>query len=552
MKKFFLTMAACAALSFSASAVEAGDANIYASGLKVSGNTIEFVLNATPTNVVVNFYAEGVAEPVKVITVDNAAKGFNTVSLEGEFEDLEANTSLTWEVVATAAANNAVKGFSTYSSKVAELCNGGNASAEIWAQAGATVADAQKMEYPYSIAVDKCPTSPNFGNIYVLNNSDYGYGSIDRASGLYVYDSNLNLLNETPIKDGFGMRTLAVSDGKIPAAPYAVTVDEEGFVYISNNSGYNNNGGIFVASPEDVNTFTKLITPPTGSYYFQDIVVTGSGENKVLWALEEENCQVYKYEIGKGQTEPKVFCTPITPSEAVSDKYTVNKFVKWPARICSDKKGGLWVITGMSGSAADYKGDNYGYFLLNHINSEGILDGYMDDYWGWLSKSEDSELTTYYAKAKRSLDIEMNNDGTQLYVAIMGTIANFPVNENGLIAGDSGAVVYGGTKDIEFGRYGGSLHPVTTGIAVDAAGNLYATDLSGYFQAFAPVKADNTYTTKANEVVVVNDQMTGVESTFVDENVPVEYFNLQGVKVAAPENGVFVKKQGSKVTKVVL
>ena len=36
------------------------------------------------------------------------------------------------------------------------------------------------------------------------------------------------------------------------------------------------------------------------------------------------------------------------------------------------------------------------------------------------------------------------------------------------------------------------------------------------------------------------------------DNAPVEYYNLQGVKVANPENGIFVKKQGTKATKVVL
>ena len=36
------------------------------------------------------------------------------------------------------------------------------------------------------------------------------------------------------------------------------------------------------------------------------------------------------------------------------------------------------------------------------------------------------------------------------------------------------------------------------------------------------------------------------------DNAPIEYYNLQGVKVANPENGIFIKKQGSKTTKVVL
>lgn len=37
-----------------------------------------------------------------------------------------------------------------------------------------------------------------------------------------------------------------------------------------------------------------------------------------------------------------------------------------------------------------------------------------------------------------------------------------------------------------------------------------------------------------------------------DENAPVEYYNLQGVKVEKPENGIFIKKQGAKATKIVV
>jgi hypothetical protein len=37
-----------------------------------------------------------------------------------------------------------------------------------------------------------------------------------------------------------------------------------------------------------------------------------------------------------------------------------------------------------------------------------------------------------------------------------------------------------------------------------------------------------------------------------DETAPVEYFNLQGVRVANPENGLYIKRQGDKATKVIL
>ena len=35
-----------------------------------------------------------------------------------------------------------------------------------------------------------------------------------------------------------------------------------------------------------------------------------------------------------------------------------------------------------------------------------------------------------------------------------------------------------------------------------------------------------------------------------EENAPVEYFNLQGVRVANPANGLYIKRQGNKVEKV--
>ena len=37
-----------------------------------------------------------------------------------------------------------------------------------------------------------------------------------------------------------------------------------------------------------------------------------------------------------------------------------------------------------------------------------------------------------------------------------------------------------------------------------------------------------------------------------DENAPVEYYNLNGQRVNNPANGIFVRKQGSKVEKVVI
>ncbi len=44
----------------------------------------------------------------------------------------------------------------------------------------------------------------------------------------------------------------------------------------------------------------------------------------------------------------------------------------------------------------------------------------------------------------------------------------------------------------------------------------------------------------------------GIDTIAVDENAPVEYYNLQGVRVANPESGIYVVRQGNKVSKVLV
>lgn len=44
----------------------------------------------------------------------------------------------------------------------------------------------------------------------------------------------------------------------------------------------------------------------------------------------------------------------------------------------------------------------------------------------------------------------------------------------------------------------------------------------------------------------------GISAPIVDNDAAVEYFNLQGIRVDNPENGVFIRRQGSEVSKVAL
>ncbi len=90
-----------------------------------------------------------------------------------------------------------------------------------------------------------------------------------------------------------------------------------------------------------------------------------------------------------------------------------------------------------------------------------------------------------------------------------------------------------------------------------------AADLSGF--TYTPdwtVKPVFDFATSADDIMSVDgagvtpqavtgssSHTSGVEGITVD-SAPVEYYNLQGVRVANPEAGIFIRRQGNSVTKV--
>ena len=75
-------------------------------------------------------------------------------------------------------------------------------------------------------------------------------------------------------------------------------------------------------------------------------------------------------------------------------------------------------------------------------------------------------------------------------------------------------------------------------------------DYSVYIYHFVP----GTVAEKLCFAVAPKEDSSGVENIVVEEmeeiDAPVEYYNLQGVKVAEPSNGIFIKVQGKKASKV--
>lgn len=81
---------------------------------------------------------------------------------------------------------------------------------------------------------------------------------------------------------------------------------------------------------------------------------------------------------------------------------------------------------------------------------------------------------------------------------------------------------------------------------------------NGKNYAFAAVPAgmtpSMTHSDATGVSVSATGVITGVEGVEADAdiNAPVEYFNLQGQPVANPANGIYIRRQGSKVAKVII
>ena len=94
---------------------------------------------------------------------------------------------------------------------------------------------------------------------------------------------------------------------------------------------------------------------------------------------------------------------------------------------------------------------------------------------------------------------------------------------------------------------------ITLQMAFDYAGNLHCYNSQAGYCVHATPRSEGYVTTpaKKNSILTKVYDPSAIETIEVN-NAPVEYYNLQGVKVNNPANGIFIKKQGSKATKVVL
>lgn len=77
--------------------------------------------------------------------------------------------------------------------------------------------------------------------------------------------------------------------------------------------------------------------------------------------------------------------------------------------------------------------------------------------------------------------------------------------------------------------------------------NMYFAD---EFLGLCTLEMPNGYNQPA--IITFTPKGDGIESVMVSDNAPAEYFNLQGIRVANPEQGLYLVRKGNKVSKVLV
>lgn len=103
-------------------------------------------------------------------------------------------------------------------------------------------------------------------------------------------------------------------------------------------------------------------------------------------------------------------------------------------------------------------------------------------------------------------------------------------------------------------RWGAAEEGATIATGVASAMKLYANNIDAS-NCKSWCVAPGEYSIEANFAdmkVTLTKSMSGIDNIGVESAEPVIYYNLQGVRVAEPANGIFIRRQGNKVSKVII
>ena len=440
----------------------------------------------------------------------------------------------------------------------------------------------------FGLCCDKSPESKYFGRTYAVNQAS---ATNYKGRGMYIYNPELNLTNsiasnlETGVLDMIGRKddatTPAFGEPSSGYCPADMCITEDGRLFMTNLSTAFN--GIYYINPETfqneaVFTNTTIAEDENMnnalSHFDAEgnritsirsgIAAYGSGDNTSL--LVSESLELYTkvwvmpmniFEIGNNNTWSSTPTETYNPnsSNVLKTREGKNTSFNRGQTTFEGTKNGLWAVQSnrrfaSTSSSVKVNGTSYTNttYTLSSKNTEPYIFYYS-------RKSGYVEFADYTNISNASPALAANDE--------LGVVAY-------TLSGTSNPMVIKYTEDEETGELtitatetyttSTELGSKADAMDMDYAGNLWAiTSGNEKMAVYALPDAlvgENRRTTPAKSSLLAtfdsNDLATGIEKINTDANAPVEYYNLQGVKVENPENGIFIRKQGSKTTKVVL
>lgn len=259
---------------------------------------------------------------------------------------------------------------------------------------------------PQGIAVDKNPSSPNFGKVFVTETLDgksiasknyysknpYGADKNGKiVAGVYVFSPNFTKItpNSTPYNGGntFTQQMAPFKDGTGATfdgghQPFQICVSEDSRIFVSSGDKRTDGVVVWEIDKDDFNKWTPIIKGTWNanwqlvdanntifSGFNTSMAVNGSGENLTLLlytttkasieGLKSNGYRLFEYKIG---TNTGQFTDSPTEIKAFRDKYGT---VYDKANVIYDGDGGYWF--GASRGTAKEKEPN-----LVHVNKDGV------------------------------------------------------------------------------------------------------------------------------------------------------------------------------------
>ncbi len=343
-------------------------------------------------------------------------------------------------------------------------------------------------KYNGGVAIDTNPESDFFGSVYVSTAS----------KGIYVFDAAGEKKTETAYWTSHA-GTLArgtVSNGKF---------------YVADNSTAN--GGVYMlnpAKPEDINTVA------TGNASCA-VAFKGEGETRDMYTIGSHS-GAYNLLRYKGINGADTWSGSGSYVEAADAKIFGNDHHS----IIATESGLL--ISQFRTASSDYAP---AFFFIDY---NGTISNYATDLQSTLNGSNKSAMALSKDKS---------------LFAIIDAASHIQVYD---VAWNSGVPAF--THKLSIPTNAGIIWQ----LAFDYAGNLHCYgEEAGYYVHATPRAAGDIVTPAKKSLVLTKVYSpSAIETVNSEINAPVEYYNLQGVKVANPSNGIFIKKQGSKATKVIL